>query len=152
MADKMKIWVYADVVCDLFHAGHVEFFRKARSLGDGLIVGVHNDNTVAIYKPRPIMTMAERIAVVGACRYVDRVLPDAPLECTVAHLDAVGADFACHGDDLSYQEIERMYGDLIPHNRLKVVSYTHGIASRELIERIAARLRDGSLRISVELT
>lgn len=149
MADKRKIWVYADVVCDLFHAGHVEFFRKARCLGDGLIVGVHNDETVASYKPRPIMTMSERMAVVGACRYVDCVLPNAPLECTAAHLDSVGADFACHGDDLSPLDIERMYGDLISRSRLKVVPYTCGIASRELIERIAGRLREGSLRISV---
>jgi glycerol-3-phosphate cytidylyltransferase-like family protein len=115
-------------------------------LGDRLIVGVHNDEVVASYKPRPIMTMVERTAVVGACRYVDYVLSDAPLECTAAHLDAIGADFACHGDDLSPEDITRMYGDLIHHNRLKVVSYTPGISSRELIERVATRLRDGSLR------
>jgi cytidyltransferase-like protein len=149
MANKRKVWVYVDVVCDLFHRGHVEFFRKARFLGDGLIVGVHNDEVVASYKPRPIMTMAERTAVVEACRYVDYVLADAPLECTAAHLDAIGADFACHGDDLSPQDVRRMYGDLIPRNRLKVVSYTPGISSRELIERIATRLHDGSLRISI---
>jgi cytidyltransferase-like protein len=149
MSDKTLIWVYADVVCDLFHAGHVEFFRKARELGDRLIVGVHNDETVASYKPRPIMTMGERMAVVAGCRHVDRVIGDAPLSCTAAHLDAVGADFACHGDDLSPDDIQRMYGDLVPVGRLKVVSYTPGIASRELIERVAARLRDGSLRIRV---
>ncbi len=149
MTDGKLIWVYADVVCDLFHAGHVEFFRKARELGDRLIVGVHSDETVASYKPRPIQTMDERIAVVAACRYVDRAVPDAPLSCTEAHLDALGADFACHGDDLSAGDIQRMYSELIPVNRLKVVPYTHGIASRELVTRVADRLRDGSLRIRV---
>jgi hypothetical protein len=42
-----------------------------------------------------------------------------------------------------------MYGDLIPRNRLKVVPYTPGISSRDLVERIATRLRDGTLRISI---
>jgi cytidyltransferase-like protein len=150
MPDKKIISVYADVVCDLFHAGHVEFFRKARQLGDRLIVGVHSDATVASYKPPPIMTMAERMAVVAACRHVDRVIPDAPLSCTVAHLDSVGADFACHGDDLSPPDIERMYRELVPVGRLKTVAYTRGIASRELIGRIADRLHDGTLRIRID--
>ncbi len=98
--------------------------------------------------PVPILTMAERIAMVEACRYVDRVVPDAPFHCTSAHLDAVGADFACHGDDLSPDNLKTMYGDLVGSNRLRVVSHTQGIGSRQLIERIADRLREGSLRTS----
>jgi hypothetical protein len=33
------VWVYADVVCDLFHPGHVEFFRQARKLGTDWLSG-----------------------------------------------------------------------------------------------------------------
>ena len=36
--------VYVDVVGDLFHAGHVQFFQKAKAHGDYLIVGVHGDD------------------------------------------------------------------------------------------------------------
>lgn len=139
------VWTYADVVCDLFHAGHVEFFRKARALGDGLIVGVCSDEAVATYKPRPVMTMAERIAVVAACRYVDRVVPDAPLFCTRAHLDKIGADFACHGDDFTQEQLNYWYADLVGTDRLKVVAYTPSISSRQIVERIRERLREGAL-------
>ena len=74
--------VYADMVADLFHAGHVEFLRRARELGDELVVGIHSDETVAGYKRAPVMTMAERVRVVAACRHVDEVVPDAPLSVT----------------------------------------------------------------------
>ena len=147
MVERKPIRVYADVVCDLFHAGHVEFFRNARALGDRLIVGVVADEDAATYKPAPVMTHDERVAVVRGCRFVDEVLETpAPLHCTRAFLDRIGADFACHGDDFPPAEIARWYGDLIPSGRIRVVPYTPGISSRAIVERVAQRLRDGSLR------
>ena len=52
--------MYVDVVGDLFHYGHVEFFRRARDLGDALVVGVHSDATAESYKRVPVMTMDSR--------------------------------------------------------------------------------------------
>jgi cytidyltransferase-like protein len=147
MAEDKLIWVYADAVCDLFHVGHVEFFRQARKLGDRLIVGLVSDSDASSYKPAPIMTFAERAEVVRACRLVDRVLDNpAPLFCTRQFLDGIGADFACHGDDFAPAEIAHWYADLIPSGRIRVVPYTRGISSRDVIERVATRLRAGSLR------
>ena len=40
--DRDPVWVYVDGVCDLFHAGHVRFFEKARAFGDRLVVGLHS--------------------------------------------------------------------------------------------------------------
>ncbi|MET8689202.1 adenylyltransferase/cytidyltransferase family protein [Streptomyces sp. NPDC004732] len=76
--------VYADMVGDLFHPGHVALLRAARDFGERLIVGVLSDEVVATYKRRPIMTLAERVAVIEACRYVDEVLPNAPSSGGVA--------------------------------------------------------------------
>jgi len=141
------VWVYADVVCDLFHAGHVEFFEKARQLGDRLVVGVVSDADVKTYKPAPIMTFPERVAVVRGCRFVDRVLDaPAPLYCSCQFLDGIGAAFACHGDDFPQAEIAHWYADLIPSGRVKVVPYAKGVSSRQVIERVVTRLRAGTLR------
>jgi cytidyltransferase-like protein len=141
VTERDLVWVYVDVVCDLFHPGHVAFFRQARSLGDRLIVGVVGDEAVSTYKPRPIMTTAERVAVVEACRYVDRVIADAPLFCTRAHLDAIGAAFVVHGDDFPPEELAYWYRDVIGTGRLKTVPYTTTISSREIVRRVAQRLQ-----------
>lgn len=145
----VPIVVYADVVCDLFHAGHVEFFRQARALGDRLIVGIVSDADVETYKPRPIMTMEERVAVVSACRYVDSVVAPSPLFCTVDFLDSIGAAFACHGDDFNPESLRYYYGDLMPSGRLRTVRYTAGISSRDIVERVADRLKAGTLRVKL---
>lgn len=55
------IHVYADMVADLFHYGHMRFIKKARALGDYLLVGICADDVLASYKRRPILTMEERV-------------------------------------------------------------------------------------------
>jgi cytidyltransferase-like protein len=146
---KRPVWIYADVVCDLFHYGHVEFFQHARALGDRLIVGIVGDRDVASYKPAPIMSYEERVAVVRSCRFVDRMLDvPAPLYCTRKFLDEIGADYCCHGDDMNQDELHHWYHDLVAAGRLKVVPYTPKISSRQIVERIVNR--DRTLRVATE--
>jgi cytidyltransferase-like protein len=140
MASGRKlVWVYAPGVCDLFHVGHVEFFRKARELGDRVIVGVPSAATIADYKRPPIMTLEERVAVVRACRYVDRVVPDSPRHVTAEFLDSIGADFAVHGDDITTEALEVSFPGLMAAGRMKLVPYTASISTSEILARIAAQ-------------
>jgi ethanolamine-phosphate cytidylyltransferase len=140
-------WVYADAVCDLFHLGHVEFFRQARALGDRLVIGLLSDADASSYKPAPILSFAERLAVVRACRHVDRVIEEpVPLVPTAAFLDSIGADFLVHGDDMSEDVLAKYYRDLMDRGRLRTVRYTAHISSRQIVERVIKRWQDGSLR------
>jgi cytidyltransferase-like protein len=127
--------VYVDMVGDLFHAGHVELLRSARAHGDELVVGLLSDETVWAYKRRPIMTLAERVAVVGACRYVDAVLPDAPYAVTTEFLDQHHLDLVVHGDDASPEVVQEVYGSVAAAGRLRLVRHTPGISTTELIDR-----------------
>ncbi|XP_062115318.1 ethanolamine-phosphate cytidylyltransferase-like [Humulus lupulus] len=74
--------VYIDGAFDLFHAGHVEILKSARQLGDFLLVGIHDDQTVSENRRNryPIMHLHERSLSVLACRYVDEVIIGAPWE------------------------------------------------------------------------
>ncbi|CAJ1453417.1 unnamed protein product [Effrenium voratum] len=76
--------IYVDGAWDMFHCGHVSLLRKAKSLGDLLIVGVHADAAVNRHRGSnyPIMNMQERVLSVLGCRYVDDVLLDAPWQVT----------------------------------------------------------------------
>jgi glycerol-3-phosphate cytidylyltransferase len=137
------IRVYADMVADLFHRGHVEFLRRARELGDILVVGIHSDATVEGYKRRPIMTMRERIQVVEACRYVDEVLPDAPLVVSRRWITRHGIDIVVHGDELDQDTMMMMYK--VPHDLgiLRTVAYTTGVSTSDIIDRVRHSLECG---------
>ncbi len=130
--------VYVDMVADLFHYGHVELLRRARELGDELVVGIHSDATVASYKRPPILAMEERARVVEACRYVDEVLRDAPLEVSDEWLDRHRIGLVVHGDDFDEQRLERYYGAARRRGILRVLPYTGGISTSEILGRISA--------------
>jgi glycerol-3-phosphate cytidylyltransferase len=128
--------VYVDMVGDLFHAGHVALLREARSYGDWLIVGVLSDETAASYKRRPIMTLAERVAVIESCRYVDEVIPDSPDQITQDFLDKHRIATVVHGDDLSPEGAETVYGPAVTAGTLVYVPRATGISTTELIQRV----------------
>jgi len=128
--------VYVDMVADLFHYGHVNFLRQAKSHGDVLIVGIHADETVESYKRSPILSMKERIASVEGCRYVDEVVPNAPLEITREWISKHNIDLIMHGDDVAPEVKARWYGVPIEMGIYRSVGYTEGISTTELISRI----------------
>ena len=69
---------------DLLHPGHLESLRRARELGDCLVVAINGDASVRRLKGdgRPVLGLPDRIELLGALRYVDLVVPfddDTPL-------------------------------------------------------------------------
>lgn len=66
--------VYAYVVADLLHMGHVIALENAKSFGDKLIVGVLTDNATMEKKPKPILSFSERMRLVRALKCVDAVV------------------------------------------------------------------------------
>jgi len=131
--------VYIDMVADLFHMGHVNILQKAKSLGDTLMVGIHSDEVVESYKRKPILSMEERIAVVESCRYVDRVVPNAPLHVTPEYLNSLGVDIIVHGDDISDKTRSEFYGEVI--DRYKEFKYTENISTTDILRRVKVHLQ-----------
>lgn len=147
--------VYVDMVADLFHAGHVAFLAAARRAaeqqadqagahGVELIVGLMGDEAAAAYKRRPVCSLAERAAVVGACRYVDRVVLDPPMPVTAEFLRSIGADLVIHGDDMGPDELRHWYGAAIDAGIFMTVPYTAAIggvpvSTSAIIDRILRR-------------
>lgn len=140
-----NVRVYVDMVGDLFHAGHVELLRAARAHGDYLIVGVLSDETAASYKRTPITTLAERVAVIEACRLVDEVIADAPFQVDQAFLDEHDIATVVHGDDLSPEGAEAVYGAALAAGKLQYVPRTSGISTTDLIQRVLHANAAGSL-------
>lgn len=107
---KYKIG-YTTGVYDMFHIGHLNILKRAKEQCEYLIVGVSTDILVESYKHKtPIVPFEERVAIVEAIKYVDRVVPQESMDKYEAwqklHFDAL-----FHGDDWKgsdmYNEIEK---------------------------------------------
>lgn len=63
-------------VYDLLHKGHVELFRRAKKLGDFLIVAVQDSDMVYEFKPEAnlINNTEDRVYMVDSIKYVDKVV------------------------------------------------------------------------------
>lgn len=59
---------------DPIHVGHLRMFRKARELGDKLVVILNNDNWLNDKKGFVFMTQKERAEIISALPFVDDVL------------------------------------------------------------------------------
>jgi cytidyltransferase-like protein len=59
---------------DPLHSGHIAYFKKARELGDKLVVGINSDAWLARKKGQPFMPWEERATIVAALYDVDRVI------------------------------------------------------------------------------
>lgn len=61
---------------DILHAGHVSYLKKARSLGDRLIVAVNDDASTRSLKGagRPVNSLSRRMAVLASMECVDWVV------------------------------------------------------------------------------
>ncbi len=139
-----EVRIYVDIVGDLFHAGHVEFLKKAKAEGDYLIVGVLPDSTVEGYKRRPVWNLEERAKSISACKYVDEVIVGCSLRATEEFIQEHKIDFVIHGDDFDPASpiCQDQYAVPIKLGIFKTVPYTQGISTTDTIDRIKQRFTE----------
>lgn len=84
---------------DLFHIGHLNILKRAKSLGDYLIVAVSSDDFNAIKGKKCIIPDYERMAIVEAIRYVDEVIPENSWDQKIDDIVNNNIDIFVMGDD-----------------------------------------------------
>lgn len=119
-------------VFDLLHIGHIELFRKAKALGDYLIVAVQDSDYVFQFKPDAslVYSTEERCYMVRAIRYVDEVVVYRNVGNIV---DEVDFDIFAKGPDQSHVGFQRVVDYCGENDKTVVVMpRTEGISSSEL--------------------
>ncbi len=60
---------------DLLHVGHINLLRRARELGDYLVVAISTDEFNAIKNKKAYYSFEDRKQILEAVKYVDKVIP-----------------------------------------------------------------------------
>lgn len=70
-----KTVVMAFGTFDYFHAGHEDYLKQAKALGDELVVVIARDDTVRKVKnKKPMYSERKRLRDVSNCKHVDKAL------------------------------------------------------------------------------
>jgi glycerol-3-phosphate cytidylyltransferase len=90
---------YAPGAYDLFHIGHLNILKHAKSQCDYLIAGVVSDEMCLLTKGKlPVVPLDERLAIVGAISYVDEAIAEVVRDKTETW-KSVHFDVIFKGDD-----------------------------------------------------
>jgi len=109
---------------DLCHEGHVNLLRRAKSLGDYLIVGVSSDAFNQLKNKKAIQSFAERSTAIAALSEVDLVISEYDWSQKIGDILHYGVDIFVMGDDWAGK-----FDWLKPYCEVKYLPRTAGVSS-----------------------
>ncbi|WP_141603624.1 glycerol-3-phosphate cytidylyltransferase [Terrilactibacillus laevilacticus] len=84
---------------DLLHYGHINLLRRAKELGDYLIVGLSTDEFNTIKHKEAYHSYMNRKLILEAIRYVDKVIPENDWNQKIADVKDNKIDVFVMGED-----------------------------------------------------
>lgn len=127
-------------VYDLLHKGHVELYRRAKGLGDYLIVAVQDGNFILKYKPtaKVLNSTEDRMYMIKSIRYVDEVITYTDVDKIVQEVDF---DVLVTGPDQCHSGFQQAIRWCQEHGKEHIIlGRTDGVSSSELKDKIAQKL------------
>lgn len=121
-------------VYDMLHIGHILLFKRAKELGDELIVAVQDSDVILKYKPgtKMIYTTEERLFMVSTIKYVDRVVTYKDVDKDIMNIDF---DIFAKGPDQVHEGFQRAIKWCEQNGKeVVVIPRTEGISSSLLRE------------------
>ena len=138
--------VFTNGVYDILHAGHVDLLKRAKRLGDVLVVGLNSDASTRRLKgpTRPINREADRLALVAALDPVDYAVlfaEDTPAET----IRAIRPDVHVKGGDYTPQSLPEREACEAVGARIEILSLVEGRSTTGVIDKIVSLVHDGAL-------
>jgi len=127
-------------VYDLIHKGHVELYRRAKGLGDYLIVAAQDSDFILKYKPnsKVLNSTEDRKYMIKSIRYVDEVITYTDVDKIVQEVDF---DVFVTGPDQIHEGFQKAIRWCEEHGKEHfVLGRTDGVSSSELKTKIAQKL------------
>ena len=121
-------------VYDMLHIGHILLFKKAKELGDKLIVAVQDESVILKYKPhaKMVYTTEERCYMVSTIKYVDEVIVYKDVDKDILNVDF---DIFAKGPDQVHDGFQKAVRWCNENGKeVVVIPRTEGISSTMLRE------------------
>lgn len=112
---------------DLIHHGHINILKRAKALGDYLIVGLSSDEFNAIKGKAAYHSYEERKLILEAIKYVDEVIPEHNWGQKVSDIHSHGVETFVMGSDW-----EGKFDDLSEHCEVVYLPRTEGISTTKI--------------------
>lgn len=112
---------------DLLHWGHIRLLKRAKELGDYLIVALSTDEFNDIKGKKAYHTYEERKMMLEAIRYVDLVIPEETWEQKKDDILTYKADIFVMGDDWLNK-----FDDLKPYCEVVYLPRTDGVSTTKI--------------------
>ena len=121
-------------VYDMLHLGHILLFKRAKELGDRLVVAVQDGDSILKYKPgtKMVYSTEERLFMVGVIKYVDEVVVYKDVDVDIQKIEF---DVFVRGEDQNHTGFQRAI-EWCQHEGKEIVTLTRtqGISSTMLKE------------------
>ena len=133
---RQKI-VFTNGCFDLIHKGHIRYLEQAANLGDVLIVGVNDDESVKRLKgeKRPINNIDDRTEILAAFSFIDYLIvfkEDTPYNL----INMIKPDILVKGGDYKPENIVGAGIVTESGGQVIVLPYIEGNSSSNIIRRI----------------
>lgn len=84
---------------DLLHWGHINLLKRAKDLGDYLIVGLSTDKFNTVKHKTSYHCYEERKRILSAIKYVDKIIPENNWKQKIIDIKKYDIDIFVMGDD-----------------------------------------------------
>ena len=132
-----KNLVFTNGCFDILHIGHLDLLDKAKALGDILVVGVNDDDSVRRLNgnSRPVNQLNERMELLAALDCVDFVIKfeeDTPLSLILELKPQV----LVKGGDYKIDEIVGAKEVLSDGGSVEIIDFVHQISTTEILDKL----------------
>ncbi|EZP58629.1 MULTISPECIES: glycerol-3-phosphate cytidylyltransferase [Exiguobacterium] len=119
---------------DLLHWGHINILKRAKAMGDYLIVAISTDEFNRLKHKQSYHNFENRKMILEAIRYVDEVIPENSWDQKVEDVKKHNVDLFVMGDDWKGE-----FDFLKEHCEVVYLSRTEGISTSQIKTELASK-------------
>ena len=136
---KNKKIVWTNGCFDLIHEGHIKYLKKAREIGDCLVLGLNSDSSIRQIKGpgRPIRPEKARAEIISSFEFVDYVLIFSEVDAT-KHLSVLKPDVYVKSGNYTLETIHQGERAVVEGygGKIVLIPSIDDISTSKIIDRI----------------